>query len=161
MPSLQDKIALVTGSTSGIGRGIAAHFAGLGAQVVVHGPDTASSNAAAEALRASGHEVDAVAGDLTNVEACREVIRSVVARRGGIDVLVNNAGNTARGSLEDSTAEFWDAMMAVNLRAPFICLQEALRSMKARGAARLSTSDQSTRMWACPISARTRCRKAG
>ncbi len=133
MSSLQDKIALVTGSTSGIGRGIAAHFAALGAHVVVHGPDTASSNAAAEALRAAGHEVDAVAGDLTNVEACREVVRSVVARRGGIDVLVNNAGNTARGSLEDSTAEFWDAMMAVNLRAPFICLQEAVRSMKARG----------------------------
>jgi NAD(P)-dependent dehydrogenase (short-subunit alcohol dehydrogenase family) len=133
MSSLQDKIALVTGSTSGIGHGIAAHFAALGARVIVHGPDTASSNAAADALRASGHEVDAVAGDLTSVEACREVVRSVVARRGGIDVLVNNAGNTARGSLEDSTVEFWDAMMAVNLRAPFICLQEAVRSMKARG----------------------------
>ena len=133
MSSLQDKIALVTGSTSGIGHGIATHFAALGAHVVVHGPDIASSNATAQALRASGHEVDAVAGDLTSVEACREVVRSVVARRGGIDVLVNNAGNTARGSLEDSTAEFWDAMMAVNLRAPFICLQEALRSMKARG----------------------------
>jgi NAD(P)-dependent dehydrogenase (short-subunit alcohol dehydrogenase family) len=133
MSSLQDKIALVTGSTSGIGHGIAAHFAALGAHVIVHGPDAASSNAAADALRASGHEVDAVAGDLTSVEACREVVRSVVARRGGIDVLINNAGNTARGSLEDSTVEFWDAMMAVNLRAPFICLQEAVRSMKARG----------------------------
>jgi NAD(P)-dependent dehydrogenase (short-subunit alcohol dehydrogenase family) len=133
MSSLQDKIALVTGSTSGIGYGIAAHFAALGAHVIVHGPDTTSSKAAADALRALGHEVDAVAGDLTSVEACREVVRSVVARRGGIDVLVNNAGNTARGSLEDSTVEFWDAMMAVNLRAPFICLQEAVRSMKARG----------------------------
>ena len=80
-----------------------------------------------------GHDVDAVAGDLTSVEACREVVRSVVARRGAIDILVNNAGNTARGSLEDSTVEFWDTMMAVNLRAPFICLQEAVRSMKARG----------------------------
>jgi NAD(P)-dependent dehydrogenase (short-subunit alcohol dehydrogenase family) len=133
MSSLQDKIALVTGSTSGIGHGIAAHFAALGAHVIVHGPDAASSNAAADALRAVGHEVDAVAGDLTSVEACREVVRSVVARRGGIDILVNNAGNTARGSLEDSTVEFWDAMMAVNLRAPFLCLQEAVRSMKARG----------------------------
>jgi NAD(P)-dependent dehydrogenase (short-subunit alcohol dehydrogenase family) len=133
MPSLQDKIALVTGSTSGIGHGIAAHFAALGAHVIVHGPDTAGSNEAADTLRASGHEVDAVAGDLTSVEACREVVRSAVARRGGIDILVNNAGNTARGSLEDSTVEFWDAMMAVNLRAPFICLQEAVRSMKARG----------------------------
>jgi NAD(P)-dependent dehydrogenase (short-subunit alcohol dehydrogenase family) len=133
MSSLQDKIALVTGSTSGIGRGIAAHFAALGAHVIVHGPDAASSNAGADALRALGHDVDAVAGDLTSVEACREVVRSVVARRGAIDILVNNAGNTARGSLEDSTVEFWDTMMAVNLRAPFICLQEAVRSMKARG----------------------------
>ena len=133
MPSLQDKIALVTGSTSGIGHGIAAHFAALGAHVVVHGPDAGSSNAAAERLRAAGHEVDAVAGDLTDVEACRDVVRSVVERRGGIDVLVNNAASTARASLEDSTVEFWDAMMAVNLRAPFICLQEAVRSMKSRG----------------------------
>jgi NAD(P)-dependent dehydrogenase (short-subunit alcohol dehydrogenase family) len=133
MPALQDKIALVTGSTSGIGHGIAAHFAALGAHVIVHGPDAVSSNAAADALRAAGHEVDAVAGDLTSVEACREVVRSVISRRGGLDVLVNNAGSTARASLEDSTVEFWDAMMAVNLRAPFICLQEAVRSMKSRG----------------------------
>ena len=133
MPALQDKIALVTGSTSGIGHGIAAHFAALGAHVIVHGPDAGSSNAAADRLRASGHEVDAVAGDLTGVEACRDVVRSAVECRGRLDVLVNNAASTARGSLEDSTVEFWDTMMAVNLRAPFICLQEAVRAMKSRG----------------------------
>ena len=133
MPALQDKIALVTGSTSGIGHGIAAHFAALGAHVIVHGPDAGSSNAAADRLRAAGHEVDAVAGDLTGVEACRDVVRSAVERRGRLDVLVNNAASTARGSLEDSTVEFWDTMMAVNLRAPFICLQEAVRAMKSRG----------------------------
>ena len=133
MTSLHGKIALITGSTSGIGRGIAAHFASLGARVVVHGPDAASSNAAAEELRAAGREVDAVAGDLANVAACREVVRSVVERQGGIDVLVNNAATVARGSLEDATVEFWDTVMAVNLRAPFICLQEAVRSMKSRG----------------------------
>jgi NAD(P)-dependent dehydrogenase (short-subunit alcohol dehydrogenase family) len=133
MTSLQDKIALITGSTSGIGRGIAAHFASLGARVVVHGPDAASSNAAADVLRAAGREVHAVAGDLTSVAACREVVRSVVEHHGGIDILVNNAATTARGSLEDATVEFWDTLMAVNLRAPFICLQEAVRSMKSRG----------------------------
>lgn len=133
MTSLHGKIALITGSTSGIGRGIATHFASLGARVVVHGPDRASSNTAAEELRAAGREVDAVAGDLSSVAACREVVRSVVERHGGIDILVNNAATTARGSLEDATVEFWDSVMAVNLRAPFICLQEAVRSMKARG----------------------------
>ena len=133
MASLQAKIALITGSTSGIGRGIAAHFASLGARVIVHGPDAASSNAAADELRAAGREVDAVAGDLAGVAACREVVRSVVDRHGGIDILVNNAATTARGSLEDATVEFWDSLMAINLRAPFICLQEAVRSMKSRG----------------------------
>lgn len=133
MPSLQDRIALVTGSTSGIGRGIAAHFAALGARVVVHGPDIDSSQATAEDLRAKGHHVDAVAGDLAGAEACREVVRAVVARHGRIDVLVNNAASTARASLEDASVDFWDTMMAVNLRAPFICLQEAVRSMKTSG----------------------------
>jgi NAD(P)-dependent dehydrogenase (short-subunit alcohol dehydrogenase family) len=133
MTSLHGKIALVTGSTSGIGRGIAAHFASLGARLVVHGPDPASSEATADQLRAAGREVDAVAGELTDVAACRDVVRSVVERHGGIDILVNNAATTERGSLEDSTVEFWDRVMAVNLRAPFICLQEAVRSMKSRG----------------------------
>jgi NAD(P)-dependent dehydrogenase (short-subunit alcohol dehydrogenase family) len=133
MSSLTGKIALVTGSTSGIGRGIAAHFAALGALVVVHGPEPADAAAGADALRSAGHHADSVAGDLTSVAACREIVRSVVERHGGVDILVNNAGNTARASLEEATVEFWDAMMAINLRAPFLCIQEAVRSMKTRG----------------------------
>src|SRR3954462_7301010 len=133
MASLQDKIALVTGSTSGIGRGIAAHFASLGALVVFHGPDLESARAAADVVRATGGCVDAVAGDLADAGAARQVVRSVVDRHGGVDVLVNNAATTARGSLEEATVEFWDRLMAINLRAPFILLQEAVRSMKTRG----------------------------
>ena len=133
MPSLHDKIALVTGSTSGIGYGIASYFAALGALVVVHSPDEANATAAAEKLRAEGYKVDGVWGDFTDPEACRGVVRAVVTRHGGIDILVNNAASTARASLEDATVEFWDAMLAVNLRAPFLCLQEAVRSMKSRG----------------------------
>ena len=52
---------------------------------------------------------------------------------GGIDVLVNNAASVARGYIEDAPVELWDAIMAVNLRAPFLCLQEAVKSMKTRG----------------------------
>ena len=133
MPSLHDKIALVTGSTSGIGRGIADHFASLGASVVIHGPVESDAQVIAEQLRAAGRDADAVAGDLRDAETCRQIVRWVVERHGGVDILVNNAASTARGSLEDATVEFWDLIMAVNLRAPFICLQEAVRSMKAQG----------------------------
>ena len=133
MATLQDRIALVTGSTSGIGRGIATHFASIGASVMIHGPDEADAQRIAAGLRDAGADADAVGGDLTDPENCRRVVRTVVERHGGLDVLVNNAASTARGSLEEASVDFWDTMMAVNLRAPFICLQEAVKSMKARG----------------------------
>lgn len=133
MPSLDHKIALVTGSSSGIGRGIAGHFASLGARVVVHGRNEAQAREVAERLGRAGHDAAFVVADLADVESCRRVVRVTVERYGGIDVLVNNAANTARGSLEDAPVELWDAIMHVNLRAPFLCLQEAVKSMKAGG----------------------------
>jgi NAD(P)-dependent dehydrogenase (short-subunit alcohol dehydrogenase family) len=133
MPSLKDKIALVTGSTSGIGKGIASHFLSLGASVVVHGPDLASAESTAKSMRSAGRDVDAVAGDLREVDASRQVMRDVIARHGGIDILVNNAATVARCSLEDATVDEWDAIMAVNLRAPFLLMQDAVRTMKTRG----------------------------
>src|SRR6478672_1128208 len=133
MPSLKDRIALVTGSTSGIGKGIASYFLSLGASVIVHGPDLASATSTADSIRSGGRDVDAVAGDLRNVDACRQIIRDVVARRGGLDILVKNAATTARSTLEDATIEKWEITMAVNVRAPFLLMQEAVRSMKTRG----------------------------
>jgi NAD(P)-dependent dehydrogenase (short-subunit alcohol dehydrogenase family) len=133
MASLANKIALVTGSVSGIGQGIADLFASIGAKVVVHGPDVAAARGKAEALQAAGYDAAFVSGDLADPAVCRHLVRSAIERYGGLDVLVNNAASTARGSLEDSTLEFWDMMMAVNLRAPFLCLQEAVKTMKTRG----------------------------
>jgi NAD(P)-dependent dehydrogenase (short-subunit alcohol dehydrogenase family) len=127
---MHDKVALVTGSTSGIGRGIAEHFVALGARVMVHGIDKAGARAAAERL---GGETAWTAGDLANVDVCREIVRQAVERFGGVDVLVNNAATLSRAYLEDAPVELWDRIMHVNLRAPFLCLQEAVKSMKARG----------------------------
>jgi NAD(P)-dependent dehydrogenase (short-subunit alcohol dehydrogenase family) len=133
LPSLNNKVAVVTGSSSGIGRAIAEHFAALGATVVIHGLDAESAQEVAERLRSAGRDAIPVHGDLRQVEACRAVVRAAIEARGGVDVLVNNAGDVSRGRLEDASVEFWDNMMAVNLRAPFLCLQEAVKSMKARG----------------------------
>jgi NAD(P)-dependent dehydrogenase (short-subunit alcohol dehydrogenase family) len=133
MPSLKDRIALVTGSTSGIGKGIASHFLSLGASVIVHGPDMGSATATAKSMQSADRAVDAVAGDLKDVDVCRQIVHEVVARHGGLDVLVNNAATVARCALEDATLDQWETIMAVNLRAPFLLMQEAIPAMKARG----------------------------
>ena len=133
MASLAGKIAVITGSTSGIGRGIAEHFASLGARVVIHGRNEAQAREAVERLSRDGHDAAFVIADLADVTACRRVVRFAIERYGGVDVLVNNAASTARGYLEDAPVELWDAIMHVNLRAPFLCLQEAVKSMKTRG----------------------------
>ena len=133
MASLKNKVTLVTGSSSGIGYGIAEHFASLGSAIVVHGLREAETRAAADRLRTGGHDVVSTFGDLRDPEVCRGVVRFAIEARGGVDVLVNNAGDTSRGSLEHSSLEFWDNMINVNLRAPFLCLQEAVKSMKTRG----------------------------
>ena len=105
---MQHRIALVTGSTSGIGYGIAERFASLGASVVVHGPHEAEAQEVARPLADKGFRVAAVGGDLVDVEACRHIVRFTIEQFGGIDVLVNNAATTSRAYLEDASVEFWD-----------------------------------------------------
>jgi NAD(P)-dependent dehydrogenase (short-subunit alcohol dehydrogenase family) len=131
--ALDGKVAVITGSTSGIGRGIAEHFAGLGSHVVVHGRDRADGLETVRRVKAAGREAEYVDGDLTSEEVCRGLIRFAVERFGGLDILVNNAGDTGRGDLEHVPLARWDAIMAVNLRAPFILLQASIAPMRARG----------------------------
>jgi NAD(P)-dependent dehydrogenase (short-subunit alcohol dehydrogenase family) len=133
MASLTGKTALVTGATSGIGFGIARHFLSLGASVVIHGRRQEAAREAAAQLSADPDRCTGVSADLRNVDACRAMMQAAIAWKGGLDVLVNNAGMVDRGYLENAPVELWDDIMAVNLRAPFICLQEAVASMKTRG----------------------------
>jgi NAD(P)-dependent dehydrogenase (short-subunit alcohol dehydrogenase family) len=117
MSALAGKVAIVTGSTSGIGRGIAEHFAALGADVVVHGLDRADGLETVRRVTASGVRADYFDGDLTSEEVCRALIRFAVERYGALDILVNNAADTGRGDLEHVPVARWDRIIAVNLRA--------------------------------------------
>jgi NAD(P)-dependent dehydrogenase (short-subunit alcohol dehydrogenase family) len=130
---LDGKIAVVTGSTSGIGRGIAEHFAGLGADVVVHGLNRDDGLETVRRVKAAGRRAEYVDGNLTSEEVCRGLIRFAVERFGGLDILVNNAGDVGRGDVEHIPVARFDTIMAVNLRAPFILLQESIPHMRARG----------------------------
>ncbi len=101
--------------------------------MAIHGLEADVARQIAERLQREGREAVAVPGDLADVAICRGVARQTIAQFGGIDILVNNAASVARGYLEDVPVERWDAIMHVNLRAPFLLLQEAVVSMKRRG----------------------------
>jgi len=131
---LAGQVAVVTGSTQGIGAGIARKFAEAGARVIVHGLESQKAggeNLVAE-IESAGGEALLVVGDVKQEAHCRQVIRLAVERFGQIDILVNNAGTMMRGNLQSTTVAMWDEMFTTDLRAPFILCQEAASYMKQR-----------------------------
>ena len=133
MPTLTDRVTVVTGSTSGIGRGIARHFAHLGAAVVVHGTNAADGEAVATEITGAGGRALFIAANLADTDDCQAIIRTAVREFGRIDVLVNNAADISRGTVESVPLALWDRILAVNLRAPFILMQAVIPHMRARG----------------------------
>ncbi|NBB83270.1 MAG: SDR family oxidoreductase [Alphaproteobacteria bacterium] len=131
MTRLDTLFAVVTGGTQGLGAAIARRFAEAGAAgIVTCGRSAEKGRAVAEAVTAeTGVPVNFVAADLAEVADCRRVIEDADARFGRIDILVNAAGLTDRGSLIDTAPELFDRMIAVNTRAPFFLMQEATRRM--------------------------------
>jgi NAD(P)-dependent dehydrogenase (short-subunit alcohol dehydrogenase family) len=131
-PKLKNHVALVTGSTQGIGAGIAKTFAAHGARIVIHGLQEAARAEAASAVREVGHEAVTMLGDLRDAVFCRSLVQHTIEHFGRLDILVNNAATTRRSNIEDDPLEVWDEILAINLRAPFILSQEAVRHMKQR-----------------------------
>jgi NAD(P)-dependent dehydrogenase (short-subunit alcohol dehydrogenase family) len=132
---LAGKVALVTGSASGIGEAIARRLGAEGARVIVHG----LASQAAEAGKIAG-EIDGAAvelGDLTNPAECARLVEATVARFGRIDILVNNAGISPRRDLAGTDAAFFDHVIAVNLRAPLLCTRAAVPHMRRQGGGRV------------------------
>jgi NAD(P)-dependent dehydrogenase (short-subunit alcohol dehydrogenase family) len=127
-----DKVVIVTGAGSGIGRGIALHLAAEGAHVVVADRDVDGGQATAASVSGTGSAVF-VAVDVAGEESCRALVEAAVRRYGRLDGLVNNAGIYPRATLEETTLAFFDTMIAINLRGPFLLCREAVPHMVRAG----------------------------
>lgn len=125
---LKDKVVIVTGGTSGIGRAIAERAVNEGARVLVHGIDRKDGETVVARLGASAAlHLD----DLSDPASPARIVAAALRAFGRIDAVVNNAAIVARSNLANATVEFFDRMIAVNLRAPLFLIQAAFPHLKA------------------------------
>lgn len=127
---LKDKIAIITGSSRGIGRAVALAFAKEGAKVVVN---YSSSEKAAmevvEKIKEMGSDAIAVKADVSKKEEAERLINEGINKFGRIDILVNNAGFTRPALLINMTEEQWDAVVDIHMKGTFLCSQAAAKHM--------------------------------
>lgn len=131
MNSLKGKTALVTGASRGIGRATALALAAAGAQVLVHyGSGEKEATAVVDEIRRAGGKAEKIAGDLRSPDGPHQLaerVRAIIGSR--LDVLVANAGIAKAAAIEDTTVEDFDALFAVNVRAPFFLVQQLLPAL--------------------------------
>lgn len=135
--SLEDRIALVTGSGRGLGLEIARAMSGAGAHVLLNGRDAARLEAQAEAIRAAGGRASVLAFDVADLAAVREAFARIAREMGRLDVLVQNVGQRNRKALAEFSDAEIDALLSVNLTSSLVLAREAAKLMLPRGSGRL------------------------
>lgn len=128
--SLNGRVALITGGNGGIGRVMALAFREAGAQVVVTGRNPDKNQAMGQAL---GDNESVLSLDVYDEEAVQNTINTVIARFGRLDILINNAGQSRRGTVLELTLEEWESILRVNLTGAFLCSKYAAAAMIAGG----------------------------
>ncbi|MEE8391026.1 MAG: glucose 1-dehydrogenase [Anaerolineae bacterium] len=126
MNEMKDKVVIITGASSGIGRATALKFASEGARVALVARSGDKLAEVAKAIADDGGEAKVIAADVTRDADVERVVHETVDAFGGIDVLVNAAGIIATGTIETTTSDDWDSMMSINARAPFYLIQCAM-----------------------------------
>jgi D-xylose 1-dehydrogenase len=148
-PSLRDRVVIVSGGSSGIGEAIVEAFAANGARVVFLDVQAEAAGRLIERLQpTSAHLPGFVACDLTDTVTLQAAMQDILDWCGTVDVLVNNAGNDTRHSIEEVTPEFWDRIIAINLKQQFFMAQAVIPAM--RKARRGSMINMSSIAWAIP-----------
>jgi NAD(P)-dependent dehydrogenase (short-subunit alcohol dehydrogenase family) len=127
--TLEGSTALVTGATSGIGRAVALQLGLLGAEVVVHGRSAERGAEVVKEIQNSGGKARFVAADLADADD----VRRLAAEAGPVDILINNAGVYRFGATADTDDAFFDEHVNINLRAPYILVQQLVPGMAERG----------------------------
>ena len=129
---LRGRVALVTGAGRRLGRAIALALAGRGMTVALHYHRSRDgAEEAREGIAAGGGRAECFQADLRDAEAARALPGQAAVRFGRLDVLVNSAATMERLSVEETTPEAWDRIIALNLRAPFFCAQGAIPALRA------------------------------
>jgi 3-oxoacyl-[acyl-carrier protein] reductase len=133
LPSLNSRVALVTGASRGIGKAIALGLANAGANVAVNYRErNAEAGQTVTAIKSLGRKGVAFQADVSNANAVAGLIRDVETALGPIDILVNNAGVALRRSLEELTEQDFDRTIATNLKSAFLCTHAVYAGMRAR-----------------------------
>jgi NAD(P)-dependent dehydrogenase (short-subunit alcohol dehydrogenase family) len=128
----ENKVAFVTGATSGIGQACAMAFAQAGAKVVCVGRKEDALKELEQMIRQTGSEALAIRADLAREDEADRAVQHAIGVFGGIDVLVNAAGHISSGTIENTSLAAWDDMMNVNVRASFVLIQKALPGLIER-----------------------------
>ena len=140
--SVKDKVAVITGSTSGIGLGIAQGLAERGARVVLNSySDKDEDHAIASEIAAkTSAQARYIQADMSDAEACRVLIEKAAEAFGSVDILVNNAGIQFVSKIEDFPTARWDAIIAINLSSAFHTTAAALPLMRRAGWGRMASN---------------------
>ncbi len=138
--TLQNRTALITGSSSGIGRAVALAMATSGADIVINHPsplEVAAASEVAEQVRALGRHAVIIEADVADEQAVSSMVERATREFGRIDILVNNAGIAAAAPVQELEVAVWDRVLAVHLRGTFLMTRAVLPQMYARGYGRI------------------------
>jgi 3-oxoacyl-[acyl-carrier protein] reductase len=159
---LNNRVALVTGASRGIGRAVALALAEQGARVAVNYVSRAAdADAVVEAIRANGGKAVAVRADASVGAEVDAMIASVTAQLGPVDILINNAGIALRRGIDDLTEADFDRTITVNLKSAFLCTQAVVPGMRQRGWGRIVNISSGAARGAGVIGAHYNASKAG